>query len=300
MDWTDLRYFLGVARTGGLTRTAADLRVSQSTVSRRIAALEDDLGVRLFARHQTGYTLTDQGRNVLALAEAVEERALDVERGAAGLDASATGVVRLATAEMLATHLLIPALPAFIEQHAGLRLEIVTGTAQVALSRREADLALRLVRPEAGNLTVRRVGAMAHALYGSADYLKRHPAPANDPLEGRAVIVWDEAYANLPAARWMAKAWPNAPVALTVSSLSTHLAAARAGLGLAVLPCFLTSDEPTLIEVLPPPRVLVEDLWLVTHADLAHSARVRTVSDFVARTIASAASALENRYPATG
>lgn len=300
MDWTDLRYFLGVARTGSLTRTAADLRVSQSTVSRRIAALEQDLRVRLFARHQTGYTLTDQGRDVLARAEAVEERVLDVERGAAGLDVSATGVVRLATAEMLATHLLIPALPAFAEQHAGLRLEMVTGTAQVSLSRREADLALRLVRPEAGNLTVRRVGAMAHALYGSANYLLRRPAPSNEPFRGRAVIVWDEAYAHLPAARWLAKAWPSAPVALTVSSLSAHLAAARAGLGLTVLPCFLTSNEPTLIQVLPPSEVLVEDLWLVTHADLAHSARVRTVADFVATTIASVASVLAHQQLATG
>lgn len=292
MDWADLRFVLGVARTGSLTAASIELRVSQSTVSRRIDALERDLGVRLFARGQTGYVLTDQGREVLTRAEAVEDRALDLERMAHEQVRSAAGVVRLATAETLATRLLIPALPKLAERHPHLRLEIVTGTSPVALSRREADVALRLLRPEAGNLTVRRVGGMGHGLYGSNDYLSRHPPRGDSPFAGRAAVAWDEAYSHLPAARWLAEAWPDAPVALVVSSLEAHLAAARAGLGLAVLPCFLAADEPTLVRLLPPTSVLEEHLWLLTHADLASSARVRAVAEFLGEVVLNASSVL--------
>lgn len=292
MNWADVRYFLSVARTGSLTRAAAGFRVSPSTVSRRIEALESDLGVRLFARHATGYTLTDHGRDMLARAKALEDAALDLERVATGLDSSSAGTVRLATAETLATHLLIPALPAFLAQHRGLRLEILTGTATVALARSEADLALRVTRPAAGHLTVRRVGAMEHAVYGSENYLRRRRAPAATPLEGRAVVRWDSSHAHLPAARWLAERFPDAPTAMTVSSMAAHLAAARAGLGLAVLPRFLGSSDGELREVPLAGPSLVEDLWLVAHADLARSERVRRVGEFVAATVASAAGRL--------
>jgi len=300
VQWDDLRYFLGVARTGSLTRTAADLRVSPSTVSRRIAALEADLGTRLFSHHQTGYFLTDQGRDVLARAEAVEERALELERGAAGLDTSPSGVVRLATAENLATRLIIPALPKLVESYPGIRLEIVTGVDRVGLSRREADLALRLVRPDTGNLTRRRVGAMAHAVYGSADYLARHPAPENDPFSGRALVTWDDAHAHLPAARWVAENAPAVRSVLAASSLAAQGSAVRAGLGLGVLPCFLFHRQSQLVQVVPPSQVIVEDLWLIAHADLSASARIQAVGEFLAETVRQSQAVLMGRAEEDG
>lgn len=285
MDWNDLRYFLGVARTGGLTRTAADLRVSQSTVSRRIAALEDDLGTRLFARHQTGYSLTDEGREIARLARAVEDDVLTLERTATGLDEVVTGVVRLATAENLATRLIIPALPALAERHPGLRLEIVTGVDQVGLSRREADLALRPARPDLGNLKRRKVGTMAYAVYGSVAYLNRHPAALEQPFAGREFVTWDDAHAHLPAARWVEAHAPGTQSALTTSSLAAQASAVRAGVGLGILPCFLIDEDDLVIEVLAPSRVFTEDLWLITHADLSGSARIQAVGDFLCTTI---------------
>jgi len=291
LDWNDLKFFLEVARGGSLTRAADVLRVSQSTVSRRIAELEARLSTRLFARHQTGYHLTDEGRELFGRAEAVEDNMLAFERGASGLSPGVSGLVRLATSDNLASDLVIPALPRFVARHPQLRLEIVTTTAAVELGRRDADLALRLVRPSHGNLKARRLGAMSYGVYGHRDYLARHPAPADDPLAGRAMITWDEAHAHLPAAQWLAKRAPEAHVVLAVSTLRAQIAAALAGLGLAIIPDFLVTD-PDLVRVLAPGDVFSDGVWLVLHADLAASSRVRAVADFLAETVDAARAAL--------
>ena len=291
MDWNDLKYFLEVARGGSLTRAADVLRVSQSTVSRRIAELEARLSTRLFARHQTGYHLTDEGRELLGRAEAVEDNMLAFERGASGLSPGVSGMVRLATSDNLASDLVIPALPRFVARHPQLRLEIVTTTAAVELGRRDADLALRLVRPSRGNLKARRLGSMSYGVYGHRDYLALHPAPGADPLAGRAMITWDEAHAHLPAAQWLAKRAPDAHVVLAASTLRAQIAAARAGLGLAIIPDFLV-DDPNLERVLAPGDVFSDGVWLVMHADLAASSRVRAVADFLAETVEEARAAL--------
>ncbi len=280
MDWNDLRYFLGVARTGSLTQTASGLRVSQSTVSRRIAELEEGLGMTLFQRHQTGYFLTDEGREMLRHAELVEDSIMALERGAAGLDKTPAGTVRLATSENLATDLIIPALPAFRERYPGICLEIITSTATAELGRREADIALRVVRPTRGNLKVRRVGHMTYSVYGSRDYIERHPHVEGEPLGGRQFIAWDDSHAFMPAAAWLAREHPGCKIALVTSSLPAQIAAVRAGLGLAVIPDFLTAKDD-FIRVVPSDQMFSAELWLVTHADLVASARVRAVADFL-------------------
>jgi DNA-binding transcriptional LysR family regulator len=216
---------------------------------------------------------------------------LAFERGASGLSPGVSGLVRLATSDNLASDLVIPALPRFVARHPQLRLEIVTTTAAVELGRRDADLALRLVRPSHGNLKARRLGAMSYGVYGHRDYLARHPAPGGDPLAGRAMITWDEAHAHLPAAQWLAKRAPDAHVVLAVSTLRAQIAAARAGLGLAVIPDFLVTD-PDLVRVLAPGDVFSDGVWLVLHADLAASSRVRAVADFLAETVEAARAAL--------
>lgn len=287
MDWNDLRYFLAVARTGSLTQASLDLGVSQSTVSRRILELERTLGMTFFQRHQTGYFLTDDGREVLRHSERVEDSIMALERGVAGMDQTPAGVVRLATSENLATDLIIPALPAFRERYPNIRLEIITSTLTAELDRREADIALRVVRPTRGNLKVRRVGHMTYSVYGSRDYIERHPVVEGLPLGGRHFIAWDDGHAFMPAAAWLQREHPQCRIALVTSSLPTQIAAVRAGLGLAVIPDFLVSGED-LVRVVPPQQMFSAEVWLVTHADLAASARVRAVADFLAEQIVGA------------
>ncbi|WP_372023225.1 LysR family transcriptional regulator (plasmid) [Tistrella mobilis] len=296
MDWNDLRVFLAVARTGSLTRTSAELRVSQSTVSRRIAQLEASIGVTLFQRHQTGYFLSDEGRELLRHAELVEDSVMALERGVAGLDKAPAGSVRLATSENLATDLIIPALPAFRERYPGICLEIITSTATAELGRREADIALRVVRPERGNLTVRRVGHMTYSVYGSRDYVARHPPIEGEPLGGRHAILWDDGHGFMPAAVWLAREHPGCRIALVTSSLPAQIAAVRAGLGLAVIPDFLAAPED-FVPVIPSDRLFSNDVWLVTHADLVASARVRAVGDFLADQVMRTNPALSGRGP---
>ncbi len=281
MDWNDLRYFLGVARSESLTRTSADLRVSQSTVSRRISEFEASLGMTLFARHQTGYFLTDAGREVMRYAQAVEESILALERGATGLDTAPAGTVRLATSDSLATDLIIPAMPAFRARYPHICLEIVTSTVAAELGRREADIALRVVRPTRGNLKVRRVGHMTYSVYGSRAYIEQHPVIEGEPLGGRHFITWDESHAHLPAAAWLEREYPDCRIALATTSLPTQIAAVRAGLGLAVIPDFLAASED-FISVVPADQVFSNEVWLVTHADLIASARIQAVGDFLA------------------
>jgi len=281
MDWNDLRYFLAVARTGSLTLASSSLGVSQSTVSRRIGELETSIGTSLFRRHQTGYFLTDEGQEVLRHAELVEDSVMALETGAAGLDRNPVGTVRLATSENLAIDLVIPALAAFRERYPGIRLEILTGTATAELERREADIALRVVRPVRGNLKFRRVGHMTYSVYGSREYVERHPARDGEPLGGRHAIAWDNAHAHLPAATWLAREHPSCRIAMITSSLATQIAAVRAGLGLAVIPDFLTVKDDGFVRVIPPERLFSAEVWLVTHADLAASARIRALADFL-------------------
>lgn len=286
MNWDDLRYFLSVTRTGSLTGAAVELQVSQSTVSRRITALEQDLNTPLFVRHATGYFLTDQGKNVLRKVSAVEDGITALQIELADLDASATGTVRLATPESLAVNMIIPALPEFISRYPKLRLEIISGVGVSDLSRYEADIALRLVRPQSGNLVMQRLGTMNSAIYGSTQYLKQHPAPANNPILGRSFIIWDRAYAHLPTASWLIQRGYDTNPALVTSSVAEQLAAAKSGIGLALLPAFLVANDADMVEVIPSQQVFSEDLWLITHADLRTSLRVRAVSEFIKNVVA--------------
>jgi DNA-binding transcriptional LysR family regulator len=280
LDWNDLRFFLAVARTGSLTKTASDLAVSQSTVSRRIAELEESVATTLFQRHQTGYVLTDEGSELLGHAERVEEGVHALERRASGLDKKPSGTVRLATSESLATDLIIPALAAFRAQYPDICLEIVTSNVTAELGRREADIALRVVRPTSGHLKVKRLGHMTYAVYGSRDYVARHPIVEGEPAGGRHFITWERSHAFMPAADWLARHHPGCKIALATSSLPSQIAAVRAGLGLAVIPDFLAAKED-FVRVIPSEQMFSAEVWLVTHADLIASARVRAVGQFL-------------------
>ncbi|WP_262186020.1 LysR family transcriptional regulator [Serratia fonticola] len=288
LDWNDLRFFLGVARTRSLTKTATALKTSQSTVARRIGAMEDSLHTRLFVHQQTGYFLTDAGQDVLKHAEEVEEKVLLLESHLSGLDLRPAGTVRLATAATLASHLIIPALPRFIARFPDITLQIIIGVDTVSISRHDADLALRLVRPEQNALKIRRVGRMTSAVYGSETYLRQHPAPDQHPLDGRSFITWDSAYSHLPAAKWLTIAIPQTSSALVITSVDSQIAAVKANLGLAVLPCYIAAQNSDMVEVLPTEQVLAEDLWLVSHADLTASTRIRAVADFLVEMITEA------------
>ncbi len=281
--WDDARVFLAVARKGTLTAAARLTGGGVATVSRRIDRLEAALGVPLFVRHQTGYRLTDQGESLLPKAEALEHAAQAFE-SQAEQESEVAGPVRLATAENLANPIIIPSLPALLKRHPQLELEIATDVASVNLHRRDADLALRMVKPSRGNVTLRRLATLGFGLYGSAGYLaKRTQTADSGPFDNDAFIGWSEAQGHLPAAQWIARSLRNRAPLLTTTTLSAQLQAASAGLGLAVLPHFLARDAG--LRRLPVELGVDQAIWLVIHSDLAQSRRVRAVADHLATVI---------------
>ena len=290
--WDDARIFLAVARTGSLAAAAKHLEMGIATVSRRVERLEGALGLPLFARHQSGYRLTDDGRALIAKAEALEAAALAF--GAAGaVRAPVEGRVRLATAENLATHIIIPALPDLVAVHPDLTLDIVTGVATVNLHRRDADLAVRMVKPDRGHLIVRRLGTMGYGLYGAATYLAAHGDDTGgfDP-DAHRFIGWSEPHVTLPQATWIETALRGRSPVLATTTLAAQVSAARAGLGLAILPHVVARAAG--LTRLPIETGLEQDIWLAVHADLGASRRVRVVVDFLGALFARHRAALAN------
>lgn len=280
LRWDDARVFLAIARAGTLSGAAARMGAGLATVSRRIERLEVALGLTLFSRHQSGYRLTDDGAALLERAEALEEAAAAFAEGSAAQSAVA-GRVRLATAEMLANEVVIPALPGLLRRYPDLTLEIVTDVSAVNLHRREADLAVRMVKPERGNVTVRRLGGVGFGLYASRGYADaREERPGAAPFASDRFIAWSEAYGRLAAAQWVERTLRGRAPALVATTLSAQLAAVSAGIGIAVLPHFL-ADRHDLI-CLKRDLGADQEIWLAIHAGLARSRRVRVVSEYLA------------------
>ncbi len=277
--WDDIRAFLAVARAGTLSGAVAQMGVGIATVSRRVERLESAMGLPVFTRHQSGYHLTADGAALIERAEEMEAAALSL---ASGLhhDAPVAGAVRLATAENLATGLIIPKLGRLKAEYPHLSLEIVTDVATVNLHRRDADIALRMVKPDRGNVSLQRLGTLGFGLYGSVEYVSaRDTASDASAFDTDDLIAWSEAYASLPAAQWVERMLKGRPPVLVTTSLATQFAACESGLGLAILPHFLA--RPRGLVCLNAELGVDQTIWLVTHSDLVHSRRVRAVAEFL-------------------
>lgn len=283
--WDDTRTFLAVARHGTLSGAAAELHLGIATLSRRIERLEQALQLPLFVRQQSGYRLTEEGAGLVAKAEALEVAAAAFTTGVS-MQAQMTGRVRLATAENLATELILPALPEFRRQYPGIILELVTDISTVNLHRRDADLAIRMVKPERGHVTLRRIGTLGYGLYGSVDYVaQRKPSPDAGGYDSDAFITWGEMQSHLPAAQWSERILQGREPALTTTSVSTQVAAVKAGLGMAVLPHFVARNAELVC--VTSELGIDQPIYLVIQTDLTQSKRVRAVADFLVELVVS-------------
>jgi DNA-binding transcriptional LysR family regulator len=282
MEWDDFKYFLAVARIGTLTGAARVLKTSAATVGRRIMTLERRLGARLFNRGQTGYALTESGDAIRIKAEEIEEAVLSLEREAFGRDLRATGKVRVATAEDIASVIVAPRLNEFRRTHPGIIMEMVSSWDVVNLTRRDADVAIRTVRPTEGDYVIRQTGVWNCALYVSKSFAQTHKLIADmNEIPDIDVISWTEEH-RFRGGDWFNKHAQNAPIVFAANSRHIQYAACKAGLGAAILPCLTADCDPDLVRLLAPERVRSVPLWLVAHRDLLRTARVRAVMDFLA------------------
>jgi len=292
LDWGHLKFFLELSRTGSLSRAALRLGVDRNTVARRVAALEEDLGLALFDRAPQGWVRTSAGDELAALASRVEEDVLALARHADARDRSVAGTVRLTTASHVAALLLAPALPALRARHPGLLLEIAVDQRAFDLTRREADLAVRMGRPRDAGLVTRKLSDVAYRLYASAAYLGGARRPVD--FASDAFVGFDESLAGVPQERWLAKQAPGRRVTFRSNSTASLQVAARLGLGVAVLPCYLGGPDPALL-CLDGPEPVDHEIWLLVHGDLRRSPRVRAVIEWLDELVEKARPALTGR-----
>ncbi len=280
IHWDDAKVFLAIAREGTLSGAAKQLKLGVATTSRRLERLEQAFSARLFTRDQLGYQLTDEGHRLVAQAEALEQAGYAFGATLQGGDTQIRGHVRLATAQGLADNLIIPALPTLLNAHPQLTVEINTGVTTVNLHRRDADIALRMVRPERGNVSIRRLGELGFGLYAAPSYLaRRAKRDQSGAYEQDDFIGWSEAQQHLPAAQWLEKTLRGRACRLMTTTLSAQVNATRAGIGLAVLPHLMAQQQGLVC--LEQDLGCDQPIWLAIHSDLSHSRRVRAVADFL-------------------
>jgi DNA-binding transcriptional LysR family regulator len=292
-DWSNLRAFLAVARTGRLTAAAGRLGFDHATVSRHICALEQALEARLFDRSPTGYTLTAQGERLLPTAEQIEALTVAAAGEVQGADLAVSGSVRVGAPEGFGSYFLAPRLAGLAEIHPDLEIELVAIPGVLSLSKREADIAVALSRPREGRLLARKLTDYSLSLYGAPAYLEaRPPLTTRAQMTDHRFIGYIEDLLYAPELDYMDAPDARITVQLRSSNLIAQLRAAAAGAGLCVLPDFIAASEPGLVRVLPGQVGLTRTFWLLTHADLKGLARVRAVADFITEAVQAARSEL--------
>ncbi|MBH5373236.1 LysR family transcriptional regulator [Bradyrhizobium glycinis] len=283
MDWDLCKTFVAVADTGSFTAAARRLHTSHPTVSRKIAALEAQLGTRLVARAADGLALTADGRALREHAEAMAAAALRAETAVAAGGHKARGIVKLSIGATLASHWLMPRLPAFLRAHDHIQLEIITHPFPASVRRREADVVLRPFDSGEENLVGRKIGRLGTGFYASRDYAAGRPLPERrGDWKEHSVIGFADQTSNAQLARWSDVVTRQARVAMRCSSQGDMLAAVRAGIGISALSCFVAEAYSDLVRVAPQKLASVADLWLLAHPDLVELPAVRAVIEFVA------------------
>lgn len=304
MNWDDLRYFLAVAGAGSLSGAGQQLGVNTTTVLRRVASLEDDLGSRLFERERTGYRLTAAGEKLVEALEPVDRRLSALPRDFAATGEGNDGTVCLSASEILASHIIAPGLIAFRDAHPGLELELVTdlriggssAAPRIGNPLKDVDVALRAARPTQGDMLMRKVGDMAYGLYASPAYLEAKGEPQQmAELAGHDIIGFPHAEMPLGPVWWLSRAEKVARVAFRSSSVTARAEAARLGAGLTALPCIYGDQESELTRVFGPDMLGALELWLMARNDLAQLAHVRAVMEYLVEAVKRHRGRLEGR-----
>jgi len=271
-DWDGLRIFLAVSRARTLAAAARKLGIDETTVARRLARLEKEMGTSLLERAPGGLVFSAAGEAVRNAAEEMELAALTAERRALGADRQLSGRVRVTAPEILGRYFVLPALQAVHERHPGIAIELISTITRLDLTRREADVAIRTVRPSDPALVARKLARMA-----VAPYVRRGQ---KRPAQLAAVSYADGV--KLPL-RNVEDRIPGGRVALRTNSIATVLEAVRLGWGAGDLPCFVGDATPELERAFPGEKPDWLDVWLIVHADVQRTSRVRTLVDELVR-----------------
>lgn len=281
LQWDDFRLVKAIAERRSLAGAAEILGVNASTVFRRLGALEDRLGARLFERGRAGYGLTTAGDEMAAIADRMGDDIVAFERRVLGQDLAPTGELRVTTNDTLLVHAMTDVFAGFRRAFPEITLDIVVGNAVLNLSKRDADIALRVTSSPPETLVGRRLASLYWAVYGAA------PLKAVESVDQLDHLPWigpGDMLSQLQ--KWLRDVVGEHKVVYRLSTVLGMAEAIQAGIGVGPLPCFIASRYPSLVRLYDPPGQQPPGLWILTHPDLRSSARIRAFMDHVGQELA--------------
>lgn len=296
-DWNDLRFFLAVARTGSTLSASRNLKVSQATVSRRIGVLEENLGIRLFVRSPSGYELSVRGQALLPHAEAVEREIGALQTSVAAEERRLSGTIRLTTVESAANVWVVPAIAAFRAQQPAVVCEVIVDDRTLDIARGEADVAIRFGNPpQDESLVIRRIVELHESVYVHRDMAERIGLPNDYAGLTRYPFVSLSGPAVGDIDRWIAALGPDLQIVHRANTLSAVIAAVRAGLGAAIMPCLIGDTHSSMVRLFPPIAELTTPGWMITTQAARQQPHIRAMLDFVADYVRQSVAESERRF----
>ena len=288
-DWTLVRSFLAVLDAGSLSGAARQLGGSQPTIGRHVAQLERQLGTTLFERGGRGLVPTAAAQSIADQARSMDDSAQTIARKVTGLGRDMQGSVRVSASQVVAVHLLPGLLGALRRQMPGVTVDIVASNRMSNLLRREADIAIRMARPQQASLLARRIGRVDIGIYASAEYLSRRPSPrtAQDLLR-HELIGFDQDEQIIRGLQGVGVAVTRESFQVRSDDHLVHWQCLLAGLGIGFAATWLAEREPGLCRLLPDLPIPALPVWLAVHREIRSSVRVRAVFDFLAAAVAQA------------
>lgn len=271
MEWSDVRIFLAIVRTGSLGGAARALQLSHPTVGRRLRALEQAIGQTLFQRTADGLVLTEEGQGIVTLAEQMEESALAMERRLAGQEQELQGCLRISSADWFGAYVLPPIIAEFTRAYPNVDVEILTGTRLFSLAQREADIAFRIVPFDTSDIVQRRLTQLHYGVYIATDA----PEPTFRDGTGFRLITHDTSTGQFPDIAWLMESFPNARTVMRSNNRNVQGRMCRQGVGIAVLPQVVGNQIPGLRRLDLPAEPPKRDIWMGYHRDLKHLQRLR-------------------------
>lgn len=275
MNWDDLRFLLALSRERTMSAAGVMLKVKHTTVARRIKALEETLGTRLFDHLADGYALTQAGEDLYSHALVMEEQAQAVDRKIMGLDAELHGELNLTASHDVFNLLVAPQLGLFRRAYPGIKLNIFSSSALADMAARQADIALRMTPKPPDYLIGTNVLPLAHGVYASKKYLKNNPAQDH-------VILWTSERSK---PEWVKQHFSHSSVVIQTSDVATMLACAQNHQGISRMPCYLGDSAKNLLRLDVPLTPSKWGVWVLSHVDLRATARVRVCREFLVNTI---------------
>jgi len=286
-DWSDLSVFLEVARGPTLASVADRLDLDVTTIRRRIASLEDMIGLRLFQKQGRSLRLSAEGERIRSIASRMEMLSAEISNDATDASRDLHGVVRISTMEAFGSFYLAPRLSDLVAAHAELSVQLVNAAHILNLSEREADISINMMKPHRGRFLIEKLTEFSVGLYAAPAYLKRAgiPKTLND-LPSHTFVTYVDDLIAVPHVQWLPDVLDKPRVQLSCSSLVAQFQATCTGAGLAMLPVHMAGSEARLVRLLPAEINLARDWWMVVHRDLETVPRIRAVMEFLRETTA--------------